>query len=77
MSTKIMASTIQHCDGYDIVGAENGDFYYRLNELPNILFNTGESVTPDEIADYQHEQLTIDKILDLCDLGLYTNRTIY
>lgn len=76
MSVQIMASIIQHCDGYDILGAENGDLYYRLNELPNILFNTGESVIPDELADYLHESMTLEKILDLCDLGLYTDRRI-
>lgn len=76
MSIKIMATIIQHCDGYDIVGAENGDLYYRLTELPNILFNTGESISPDELAEYNHDTITIDKILDLCDLGLYTNRLI-
>lgn len=69
------ATVVQSYDNnYDIVADQNGTLYYRLAELPNRLYNTGESVSPDELADYPFENMTIENILDLCDLPLAIDR---
>lgn len=63
----IRLAFIQDMDSYHIVGTDNGDLYYLLKRLPRTLYNTGESVSPDEIESYPFVDYNIENILDLID----------
>lgn len=75
-SVSIELAKIQHMRTYNIMAGQNGDLYYRLHEVADKLFNTGESVSPDEVADYRFTTHTFSEILNLCDLSLYTDEAL-
>ena len=55
---------------YKIMIDKEGVFYYLFNSRLDVLFDTGESCSPDEFLDYQFIQANY-RILPLIDVNLY------
>lgn len=65
-------ATVQIMQGYSLVVSLNGTIYYRVDSEPNILFDSGEAVPPDE--HYGYEFQPVEAItLPFSEIPLYTD----